>query len=164
MGFTNSRHRPLRAGLRVIPGEVRHTEYGAIESISQVQPLTPDWEGTLTGLATRDLDQKKALVTNFHVLVGLSGTNRAYRNKTGREELFQGSLTEGDRVADTIAGEIDLTGTNDIDAGYCLLRTGGHGRCHRGGAALAVQCGGKPGPSSTAQEHVTHRQLEQPGR
>ena len=45
MGFTNSRHRPLRAGIQVTPGDVKYTDDGDIESINQVQPLLPNWKG-----------------------------------------------------------------------------------------------------------------------
>ena len=124
MGLAKARHRPLRGGIQVIPGDVKYTKDGNIESISQVQTLQSEWVGTLSGLAIRNLDQVKVLVTNLHVLVGLSDPEGHYRNKTGREELFQGSLVEGDRVGGTVTGEIDLTGTNEIDAGYCPLQSG----------------------------------------
>ena len=53
MGNANLLHRPLVAGIRIASGRTRQT--GTLESITQ---------GTLTGLATRNSDNKKVLVAS----------------------------------------------------------------------------------------------------
>ena len=108
MADHESRHRPTRAGLYV--SSKRTT--GEI--------LTG---GTLTGLASRDSDSKKVLVTNQHVMAG------AMRNLTGNEEMYQALPTDAnDRVGNMIHGVSlrPLPLTNRVDAAYCEVIDDGH--------------------------------------
>ena len=58
MGGTYTYHRPLVSGIGIM---------SARRVNNQLQPITI---GTLTGLATRNSDGKKMLVTNAHVMTG----------------------------------------------------------------------------------------------
>ena len=53
---TDKQHRPLVSGILIRSGKIVNNEPQEIEF------------GTLTGLATRDSDGKKVLVTNLHVM------------------------------------------------------------------------------------------------
>ena len=88
MTRTEDRHRPLLSGIKIISG----TGQGPIQRISA---------GTLTGVATRNSDGKKVLVTNLHVMAGTNpgpSNTSFYRNPTGGEEMYQGQLIPGDKV------------------------------------------------------------------
>ena len=73
MGATSAYHRPLVSGIRVV--NVKRDEDERILSSGA---------GTLTGLATRDSDGKKVLVTNLHVITG-----SIQRNPSSGEEMYQ---------------------------------------------------------------------------
>ena len=90
MGITKTYHRPLVSGIAVLSGK---TVENRIEIIGT---------GTLTGLATRDSDDKKVLVTNLHVMAGVDA-NGNYRNPTGSEEMYQLANTEDKKVGSASA-------------------------------------------------------------
>ena len=77
MGDTTSFHRPLVAGIGI-----RASDGTA---------------GTLTGLATRNSDGKKVLVTNLHVVAGVTDS-REYQELSGNEELYQESVSADKKV------------------------------------------------------------------
>ena len=81
MGATNTHHRPLVSGIRIVSAKMLGS---TLQSISR---------GTLTGLATRNSDGKKVLVTNLHVMIGGSGPMRP----TGREEMYQESTRSANK-------------------------------------------------------------------
>ena len=56
MGITKTYHRPLVSGIAVLSGKTVENRIEIIET------------GTLTGLATRNSDNAKVLVTNLHVV------------------------------------------------------------------------------------------------
>ena len=71
MGITKTYHRPLVSGIAVLSGKTVENRIEIIET------------GTLTGLATRNLDGTKVLVTNLHVVsiedYELRGTESIYQ-------------------------------------------------------------------------------------
>ncbi len=81
MGRTTEYHRPLVSGIGVV---------SARRVNNQLQTITI---GTLTGLATRNSDGKKMLVTNSHVMTGDIQTN-----PSGNEEMYQDSVTQNNKV------------------------------------------------------------------
>ena len=57
MGSSKTKHRPVQAAIRISGG--RTLDDGTIQELN--------W-GTLTGVATRNSDKKRMLVTNLHVM------------------------------------------------------------------------------------------------
>ena len=81
MGVVSSRHRPLMAGLQILaPGS---------------RPGTRAY-GTLTGLATRNSDGKRVLVTNLHVVS--AGGDAARWTIAGGEKISQGGTDPADEI------------------------------------------------------------------
>ena len=104
MGSTDANHRPLLSGTRIttrhrLPGPVLPGETPQSVHLSA---------GTLTGLARRNSDGQKMLVTNLHVMAGVDidldpatgGRIRVRRNLSAdrAEEMYQGGETAGDKV------------------------------------------------------------------
>ncbi len=85
MTWTGQHHRPLLSGIRIQSGTEGKYAIGL------------DGAGTLTGLATRNSDGRKMLVTNLHVMAG-RGANGAIQNPSGDEKMYQGSLTRDNKV------------------------------------------------------------------
>ena len=85
MTWTGQHHRPLLSGIRIQSGTEGKYAIGL------------DGAGTLTGLATRNSDGRKMLVTNLHVLAG-KGANSTLQNPSGNEEMYQESLTRDKKV------------------------------------------------------------------
>lgn len=76
MTRVDRRHTPLLSGLAIS---------------SQIGPWNSPRRaggGTLTGLARRNSDGKKMLVTCLHVMAGKDNGN--YKNPTGQEKMYQG--------------------------------------------------------------------------
>ena len=115
MGITKTYHRPLVSGIAVLSGK---TVENRIEIIGT---------GTLTGLATRNSDDAKVLVTNLHVMAGVDADDN-YRNPTGSEGMYQLTHTEDKKVGTIPAWDEDNpawvplgTGNNIADVAYCEL-------------------------------------------
>ena len=118
MGEVNTNHKTLVSGLqiksgkqgRIIPGDHGEPQY-APHHIA---------DGTLTGLATRNSDNKKVLVTCLHVMTGSVQTN-----PSGDEEMYQGSLSADRKVGSRIAWEPIRVGRENIaDLALCELEDG----------------------------------------
>ena len=84
MGGTRDKHRPLLGGIQIKSGTGRHS----VRSVGA---------GTLTGLATRNSDGRKVLVTNLHVMAGKDDSDD-YRNPSGNEEMYQESVSADEKV------------------------------------------------------------------
>ena len=114
MSVPNTSHRPLLAGLRIYAGTPSGSGTGADYFAA----------GTLTGLATRDADNKPVLVTNMHNMSSLM-TLTNYRNPRGNEVMAQGGEGADDRVGaglryytvTTTKDNIADIATLDIDEG-----------------------------------------------
>ena len=115
MGATNTEHRPLLSGIRI---------ESAKKVQSQPQFIGP---GTLTGLATRNSDGKKFLVTNLHVMTGSGKIN-----PSGGEEMYQESVSANKKVGAIPPWDPDkpawvpiVDGQNNIaDVAMCELDAG----------------------------------------
>ena len=104
MGDTTSFHRPLVAGIGI-----RASDGTA---------------GTLTGLATRNSDGKKVLVTNLHVVAGVIDS-REYQELSGNEELYQDLLTSDKRVGTNLVWVPIASGQSNVaDVAMCELGDG----------------------------------------
>ena len=90
------RHRPLTAGLIIIPGQDTVGEDGTVTGIAP----GVSGGGTLTGLATRDSDGKRVLLSAMHVFVGSigQGADRTFANPQGGKIVYQGNFSEAHRV------------------------------------------------------------------
>ncbi len=122
-----SRHRPLRAGIAIYPGQVQYNEDFTIDTISPLDSVVDDFHGTLSGLATRDYDRAKVIVSCLHILAGFVTEQGGYRNRNGKEEWFQTGLVEADKVGDTATVEelnIGEGKTNKVDAAFCRIVPG----------------------------------------
>ncbi|MCY3542781.1 MAG: hypothetical protein OXH22_01865 [Chloroflexi bacterium] len=111
MSRTRDKHRPLLSGLRIMSriGEINTLLVGS---------------GTFTGLATRNSDGKKVLVTNLHVLAG-DDDNGNLRNPSGNEEMYQGLGNPSDKVGGDLDWEpLSFTGVNYADVAMCELEDG----------------------------------------
>ena len=89
MSRASEHHRPLVSGIRI--------QSGKDETRRGVRSIWSVGAGTLTGLATRNSDGKRMLVTNMHVMAG-KGANGAIRNPSGDEEMYQGLRTRDNKV------------------------------------------------------------------
>lgn len=107
----NELHRPVTSGLR-------------IESAKMVNGV-PEYTnfGTLTGLATRNSDGAKVLVTNKHVM-----TNDPDIILVGGEEMYQPTVARGHRLGKLVDDPnnpshlpIEAVYDNIADIAYCLL-------------------------------------------
>ena len=108
MTRTRDNHRPLVSGLRIM------SKTGTINTLHV-------GSGTLTGLATRNSDGKKMLVTNLHVMAG-DDDNGDFRNPSGNEEMYQGLSNPSDKVGSHLCWEpISFTGNNYVDVAMCEL-------------------------------------------
>ena len=76
MGIPTSNHRPLRAGIAIMPSDGE------------------EHRGTLGAIARRKSDLAKVLVTNVHVV----STHRNNYTVTGTESIYQGGTAAGDKV------------------------------------------------------------------
>ena len=92
MGATNAFHRPLVSGIKIQSGKKKGNRLEAIIG------------GTLTGLATRNSDGKKVLVTNLHVMAGEDDDGN-YHNPSGNEEMYQGLSNPRDKVGSNLVWE-----------------------------------------------------------
>ena len=118
-------HRPLLGGVR-------------IDAVGGGN--TGGW-GTLTGLAVRNRDNKKILITNLHVMAGLTNQRRL-RNPTGAERMYQGGRSRQDLVGGSLVRvDFDLSSSamNRVDiAGVTLGSTSAkfmlHDEGHSSGA------------------------------
>ena len=132
MGAPDTRHRPLVSGIRI-----------RAVAISSQGERTNLEGGTLTGLATRNSDDEKMLVTNLHVI---SGTfHHDPEPETASYQLFQ----EDYPVLDTLQGEDDPTGVNFVDAAEFEIAedvAAAHIPCKP--ASLATQPNSSPSPDS----------------
>ena len=116
MGATSAYHRPLVSGIRVV--NVKRDENEGILSSGV---------GTLTGLATRNSDGRKVLVTNLHVITG-----RIQRNPSGGEEMYQELVNATKKVGTVPAWNADnpawvpiVNGQDNIaDVAICELDEG----------------------------------------
>ena len=108
MGGTRDKHRPLLSGIQIKSGTGRHS----VRSVGA---------GTLTGLATRNSDGRKVLVTNLHVMAGRDD-NDDYRNPSGNEEMYQGLRNPSDKVGSNLDWEpLSSAGDNYVDVAMCEL-------------------------------------------
>lgn len=118
MGATNTFHRPLVSGIRI-------ESVKEVDNSPQVIAL-----GTLTGLATRNSDGKKALVTNLHVMAGtrvIGGQieRRVYQDPAGDEEMYQESLGVNKKVGSLLAWVPIVDGQDNLaDVAMCELGEG----------------------------------------
>ncbi len=80
MSSPDSQQPPIVAGIQILSG--RDKGRGLIEAVSA---------GTLTGVAKRNSDGVKMLVTNMHVMAGLTDSD-GYRNPVGDEVMYRGFL------------------------------------------------------------------------
>ncbi len=107
-------HRPLLSGVRItsrIGNPLSHTHVGG---------------GTLTGLAVRNSDKKRMLVTNLHVMAGLTDQDHI-QNPTGSEKMFQGGDSYAHKVGSTIRWSRITLGPgkpNEADIAMCFLDSG----------------------------------------
>ena len=108
MSGTRDYHRPLVSGIHMQSG----TGSFSIRTVGA---------GTLTGLATRNSDVKKMLVTNLHVMAG-EGDNGRFRNPSGDEEMHQPSTDLDYRVGTNLVHVPIVAGQNNVaDVAYCEL-------------------------------------------
>ncbi len=115
MGVTRAYHRPLVSGIMVITAK---------QVENRIQNIGG---GTLTGLATRNSDGKKMLVTNLHVMSGSVQTN-----PSGSEEMYQMAMTDDRKVGSLPAWDPDspawvpiVSGQDNIaDVAMCGLDEG----------------------------------------
>ena len=108
MSGTRDYHRPLVSGIQVKSG----TGSSSIRTVGA---------GTLTGLATRNSDGKKMLVTNLHVMAG-EGDNGRFRDPSGDEEMYQPSTDLDYRVGTNLVQVPIVAGQNNVaDVAYCEL-------------------------------------------
>ena len=114
MSGLSERHRPLLSGINITSrtgNPLRHTQVGS---------------GTLTGLATKMTDdgkEKLVLVTNLHVMAGLTPQD-LIRNPTGDEKMFQGGDSYAHKVGSSLDWEPITLGRhnpNEIDLAICDL-------------------------------------------
>ena len=85
MGRPTSNHRPLRAGIAIMPS------------------AGEDHRGTLGAIARRKSDLAKVIVTAVHVV----STHRNNYNVNGTEFIYQGGTAEGDKVGQLFRQTID---------------------------------------------------------
>ena len=112
MGFITGEHRPLRGGVEIISARGRSPRPERIGS------------GTLTGLATRNEDNQKVLVTCLHVMSGYLNllVTDLMPNLRDDEEMYQGHYgLWRNRVGDEVEGKaLKLWPlSNRVDAAYC---------------------------------------------
>ena len=111
MGLPKEYHRTLVSGIKIMSGRKGAPQLPQIPT------------GTLTGLATRNSDGKKMLVTNLHVMAGES-VSGVMRDALGNEEMYQGALA-ADKKVGSIADWVPITpglGANNIaDVAMCEL-------------------------------------------
>ena len=113
MTRTRDEHRPLVSGI--------HVKSGIYEIRRGVHAVWSVGAGTLTGLATRNSDGKKVLVTNLHVMAGRSDSG-GYQNPSGDEEMYQGLLNPPDKVGSNLVWEpLSFTEDNVVDVAMCEL-------------------------------------------
>ncbi len=112
---TNS-HRPLVSGVHIKCG-IQHAN-GVMEKS----------EGTLAGVARRNSDNRKMLVTCQHVLAGMTSINNkpAYKEKpSGTRRMYQPLVdaTDTDDLVGYVStyAPIDRDGTNFVDVAMCQL-------------------------------------------
>ena len=111
MTRTRDKHRPLVSGLLIL------SRIGATNTVHV-------GSGTLTGLATRDSNGKKVLVTNLHVMAG-DDDDGDFRNPSGTENMYQGLGNPRDKVGSSLVWEpLSFTGDNYVDVAMCELEDG----------------------------------------
>ncbi len=112
IGTTKQYHRPLVSGIHIASGR-------EVEDESLQPRLEHIASGTLTGLATRQIDGKKVLVTNLHVMAGL-GPGDTFREPIGGEEMYQELVATGKKVGSKLDW-VRLSTGNVIDMAICEL-------------------------------------------
>ena len=106
------RHRPLRGGLGI------RSYTGTEDNLSYVEG------GTLTGLATRNISNKRVLVTALHVMAGKDDENN-FQNPSGNEMMFQGGSNWDKKVGSNIdCHPIDFEDANAVDLAVLDLDDG----------------------------------------
>lgn len=106
------RHRPLRGGLGI------RSYTGTEGNLSYVEG------GTLTGLATRNISNKRVLVTALHVMAGKDDENN-FQNPSGNEMMFQGGSNWDKKVGSNIDWHpIDFEDANAVDLAVLDLDDG----------------------------------------
>ena len=118
MGATNTEHGKLVSGLQI---------WAAKRVNGTLRPVVGP--GTLTGLATRDSDGTKVLVTNLHVM---TGTGRV--NPSGGEEMYHESVSANKKVGTVPVWDSNSPAwipmvfgqgkTNVADVAICTLESG----------------------------------------
>ena len=106
MGEVNQFHRPLMGGIKIVSAELVQGS------------LVVKGGGTLTGLATRHLDNRQVLVTNLHVMTGLNNIFVV----SGDEEMYQELAHSANRVGDAfVPASVSPHGNNAADVAMCEL-------------------------------------------
>ena len=121
-----SEHRPVVAGVRVFSSVQKTVDNIHTTDVDEGGiPYTKN-TGTLTGLATRNTDGKKFVVTNQHILTGDVRTSPAGHEELYQEDLTVASLdrlTVGKRIGggDGLARGVPVTeaGPNIADVAMC---------------------------------------------
>ncbi len=116
MGATNAHHQTKVSGISI---------WSAKRKGARLEPVIGP--GTLTGLATRNSDGKKFLVTNLHVMTGSGKIN-----PSGGEEMYQESVSANKKVGAIPPWDPDkpawvpiVDGQNNIaDVAMCELDAG----------------------------------------
>ena len=105
-------HRPLRGGLGI------RSYTGTERNLSYVDG------GTLTGLATRNISNKRVLVTALHVMAGTDDEDN-FQNPSGNEMMFQGGSNWDKKVGSYIDWHpIDFENPNAVDLALLDLDDG----------------------------------------
>ena len=99
------RQRPLVCGIRIRSGRAPNHQIEA---------------GTLTCLATRERDKKKVLVTNRHVMAGVSDSG-LFLNPVGNEQMYQPYVQPTDKVGGSVQHAPFGVTTSELDLAYCEL-------------------------------------------
>lgn len=111
MTVTSAYHRPLVSGIEIKSGKKVGSALKGIKA------------GTLTGLATRNFDGKKVLVTNQHVMAGVTSTGE-YQDPSGKEEMYQDAVKANKKVGSNHTWVPVLNGRDNVaDAAYCVLES-----------------------------------------
>ena len=119
MGRPRFHHRPLVSGIRIKSTRSGGGQHRYLET------------GTLTGLATRNSDGRKVLVTNLHVMAGTTD-NYTFQEPSGGEEMYQESVDASRKVGtlpdwdpDSPAWVPLVSGSNNVaDVAICELDEG----------------------------------------
>ena len=97
MGRPQDHHETLVGGIHIASGRTVEDESGRNRFEKGGNG------GTLTGLATRQSDGKKVLVTNLHCMTRVDDQDRIW-DPIGDEEMYQSALPAEDRIPDCLEG------------------------------------------------------------